>query len=135
MNIKIRKTLGLVLLVIFTLFSCERNVEEDSFTVIDEGSAPDVTDNENNLPEVTETPDDIISYAENVRPIIDNNCVECHRGQRFPDLRQLSGVQSSIERIGVRINSTSNPMPPSDPLNADLLETINTWIADGFPNN
>lgn len=105
---KFLKTLGLLTLLCSLLFSCERNVEEEV------------------LPE-------IISFSQNVKPIIDSRCVECHMGNRFPDLRTLQSIQTNANAIQSAVVSLR--MPVGSSLSNQQIAAIRDWIDAGALDN
>ncbi|HOX24385.1 MAG TPA: hypothetical protein PLL30_01350 [Candidatus Krumholzibacteria bacterium] len=104
-------------------------------------------------------PPETVSFAADVQPIFDGNCVGCHGegGNAGLDLRagsslaNLVGViatESSLARIEpgdpsaswlyLKLTGQQNvgvSMPPGDPLSADLTELVRTWIEEGALDN
>ena len=84
-------------------------------------------------------------YSIKVKSIINTHCAVsgCHNnpytGQNGFDFSDLSVVQTQKDRIKIRINDSSNPMPPSSAagniLSACEKTTIATWINNGAQNN
>ncbi len=114
--LKIKKNLALVLLSI-TFFSCENNVEEEP--IVGGGG--------------NEPCDSNISFADNVKPIIDSRCVSCHNGNQSPDLRTYEGVSNNAQRV--RSQVVSRRMPLNGSLSDDQIELIRCWIENGALNN
>ncbi|MFY7670340.1 hypothetical protein ACOSP6_04575 [Tenacibaculum sp. MEBiC06402] len=83
-----------------------------------------------------------ITYEKDVKNIINNSCAVsgCHTGSNPPAgvlLNTYNQVRSQAENgnlIG-RINSSSNPMPPSGQLPSSTRSIIDQWKADGFLEN
>ena len=96
-----------------------------------------------------------VSFADDVAPILDANCIECHGGlpdgesvlEAGLDLRTYEAVM-----LGSEFGSVVEPgdaedslllmmieegdMPEeADPLSPDDISTISTWIAEGANNN
>lgn len=105
----------IVLLVFFfTFISCEYNVEEIQETVI-----------ENCIEE--------ISFINTIKPIIDTNCLECHNGSQFPDLRTYQGISTNSERV--KNETTARRMPLGSTLTTEEIEAIFCWVESGALNN
>lgn len=105
---KIIKTLSLLLIV--TFFSCEKNVEQDDNTC-----------------------DPEISFSQDVSPIIDGRCLECHSGRIFPDLRTFEGITSNARSIQQQV--VSGAMPQGSTLTEEQIELISCWIDNGTLEN
>jgi hypothetical protein len=76
-----------------------------------------------------------ISYAESVKPIIENSCAvaSCHDGTQEPDFRIFANIRSNASKIkSMVVNRT---MPPVDQLSAEAIQSIACWVDDGAPNN
>ena len=104
------KTLSLLL--VFGFFSCERNVEQDG-----EGDLCD--------------PD--ISFVQDVEPIINGRCLECHSGTQFPDLRTFSGITDNA--LIIRQQVVSGAMPIGSTLPEEQIDLISCWIDNGALDN
>ena len=102
------KTLSV--LFVFMLFSCERNVETE------EGDC-----------------DTNISFAQDVSPIIDGRCLECHSGTQFPDLRTFSGITDNAAIIRQQV--VTGAMPIGSTLTEEQIELISCWIDNGTLDN
>lgn len=110
-----KNILKIVLLIVFAFASCEKNVEEDSLADSDVGC------------------DESISFAQNVNPIIVNNCVECHGGSTSPDLRTYSGISSNANDI--RLQVETRRMPRGGSLTNEEIQLIICWIDNGALDN
>ena len=81
-----------------------------------------------------------ITYQEDIKTIIDNNCISCH-GISSPQagltLLTYEQVKESSKTRGLisRMNSSSNPMPPSGKLSQEKLNLIDKWKNDGYIKN
>ncbi len=85
---------------------------------------------------------DTVSYSLDIQPIWDDNCTNCHGGQRRPDLRQGNSYHSLID--GGYINTS---VPEESKLIKKLYGThdsrateadkqlILLWIQEGAKNN
>ncbi len=96
------------------LVSCDNNVEEQITETIVECN-PDT------------------SFATQVKPIIDNNCIECHNGNQFPDLRNFEGIRNNASRVRAQV--VSRRMPIGGSLSNEEIEIIRCWIDSGALNN
>ena len=85
----------------------------------------------------TNDPDRIITYDADIGPLINNWCTTCHGGSApaagialtsYGDVKFQAESGTLIERM----NSSTNPMPPSGQLSADDLALINKWVTDGY---
>lgn len=88
---------------------------------------------------------DSVTYSGNIVPILQTNCYSCHSGTAFPSgngiiLDTYSGVKAKVNdgkfACAVNHDGSCSPMPKgTSKLSANLLSEINTWLADGAPNN
>lgn len=110
---------GLTFLISVCILSCENNVEEEDVVAVG---------NSNPL-----GPNLVISFSKNVKPIIDNNCVECHAGNRFPDMRS----HAIIARNSALIKNVvvTRRMPRGKSLTNKQIATIEDWIDSGALDN
>lgn len=114
------KTKALFLLVLpalLVLTSCTNSVEEDVVSQPDPNPNPVVK----------------ISFATQVKPIIDNNCTSCHNGSQFPDLRTYSGIKASASSVSARVANKSMPIGGS--LSQQEIDIIVNWVKEGANNN
>ena len=84
---------------------------------------------------------DQVTYEADVRPIVEGICLNCHtdppiNGAPMP-LTSFDAVRNAVETRGLltRINSISNPMPPSGLLPADTRQVFQDWVDQGFIEN
>ncbi len=112
-NLKFKNIL--VLIISITFFSCETNVEEEPDTIAEELC------------------DSAISFTASIKSIFDNNCIECHGGNRFPDLRTHQGISNSAEIVKAQV--VNRTMPQGGSLTNDQIELIRCWIDNGALNN
>lgn len=135
-----------LLLVSFGLFNCssdeseveENEIVEEEMVVVDEnGDGGDETGGDGD----TGGMETLITYENDVEPIMAGNCYTCH-GQNptngtttslftFDEVSALSSMIS--DRINARGNNAS--MPPSGLLNANVIAVIDQWIVDGLLEN
>mgnify|MGYP001097807174 FL=1 len=94
--------------------SCLKNVEED-----------DAIDNSDNTTQV-------ISFAKNVKPIIEVNCVGCHGGT-YPNLETFNSIVSNSAIVREQV--VSRKMPIGNILTPDEINTIVNWIDAGALDN
>jgi uncharacterized membrane protein len=114
---KIKKSLKkvIILVALFAAFSsCENYVEDYQEIIVKEC-------------------DPQISFINDIKPIIDNNCVSCHNGNQFPDLRTYNGI-SANSRI-VKEQVVNRTMPIGGSLSNEEIELISCWIDNGSKNN
>lgn len=82
---------------------------------------------------------DTITFTKHIKPIIDNQCVNCHStGAQSPDLSTYSLLKTQVDggRIKARvIDQNPSPMPPAGNLTSDELNSIKCWLDAGAPNN
>ncbi|WP_460219265.1 cytochrome c family protein [Psychroserpens sp. MEBiC05023] len=120
MKISIKFTIGIALLIIGQ--SC-------TTAIIDEGD-------KNSLPPLTRE----VTYQSDIQSIMTNNCITCHAGpapNAGLDLSNYQNTRFSAEQGSLvsRMNNALNPMPPSGKLSPQVLQIIDKWVADNFPEN
>ncbi|MDF0717688.1 cytochrome c [Muricauda sp. 334s03] len=120
MKIKIRIGIGMLCTGILIIFfsSCETNVEEDE--IIDD------------MVGMEEEPC-MASYMDDIKIIIANNCLSCHSGTQFPDLRTYQGVSTNAGIVKTQV--VNRTMPIGGTLTNDEIELISCWVDNGAPNN
>ncbi|QBA64441.1 hypothetical protein [Muriicola soli] len=117
--------IGLLLGLYFLVIACSKSDNS-------EGMGTEDTNNED--PNST-----ALSYQNDIRPIIQGNCLSCHSNPPTNNapmsLTSLSLVKSAIENRNLlsRINSTTNPMPPDGLMPLSARELIAEWANQGFP--
>jgi len=104
---------GFLILILF--FSCEANVEEETFVEDDSSCDPD------------------ISFAVNIKPIIDNNCLQCHGGIQLPNLSSYAGISANANDIKFEV--VSRAMPQVGSLTEEEIQLISCWVDNGALNN
>ncbi len=83
---------------------------------------------------VREVPE--VSYASQIRPLIDNNCqvTGCHGSN--PDLPSWATYDDVKARAGrIKIRTSAKEMPPGNPLSDGNIKLIADWVDQGAPNN
>jgi uncharacterized membrane protein len=111
------KYLNIVIpVLVFLLFfsSCQKN-KEDSV-----------------LPD-SNSCDSLISFTSMVKPIIDNNCLQCHNGNQFPDLRTYESISQNAD--AVRNETSAKRMPIGGSLTVEEIKVISCWVENGAKNN
>ena len=86
----------------------------------------------------------LVTYVDDVKTIIDNNCINCHRtppenGANVP-LLTYSQVKSAVQNNNliskINGNGPGGLMPLGGPkLPQNLINTIEKWVTDGFQEN
>lgn len=98
--------------------------------------------------EIIPPPDDI-SYSEQIMPIWDDYCVNCHKGVIAPDLRPANSYNALINGGYVLANDADNSilyhsllgtngvplMPPGAKLSSTNIGLVKGWIDQGAKNN
>ncbi|MEP1489658.1 MAG: hypothetical protein ABJL44_02585 [Algibacter sp.] len=114
------KNLFSLLLITTLLFNCSSSSDDDEETM----QNPDPTG---------------LTYDDDIKSIITGNCTQCHGSpttQGAPtSFTTYNQVKASVDLIISRINSTSNPMPPSGQIASGLRSTIEQWKTDGLLEN
>jgi hypothetical protein len=77
------------------------------------------------------------NYNDDVKPIIDNNCVNCHSNggtASFYLLETYDQVRTSAASGSLysRMTDAANPMPASGILPGTVTQIIDDWINDGL---
>lgn len=94
-------------------------------------------------PEPEPIPDPIpstVTYDDHVKPIMTSNCTRCHGTSPTngapTSYTTFSEVKAGVEgNIIIRINSSSNPMPPTGRMSTRNREIIQKWKDQGFLEN
>jgi uncharacterized membrane protein len=80
----------------------------------------------------------IIKYNDNVKPIIDQNCISCHGatpsfGATFSLISSAQVKNAILNRnLIARINDATNPMPSGGLMSPSLRAIVAKWQTDGF---
>lgn len=104
-------------------------------------------------------PPTTVSFADDIQPIFDANCIGCHGdngnagldlrpGLSYTNLVLFPASESSLMRVdpGRPMQSwlylkltgrqdVGSEMPPGSPLDADTTELVRTWIEEGALDN
>lgn len=84
---------------------------------------------------------EIVTYAANVKPIVDENCISCHSQggpAAFRPLTEYNQVREYIDIIINRIekqNGDPQKMPVGGTLSSSQIDIFIQWKADGFIEN
>lgn len=83
----------------------------------------------------TETPQicEQISYATQVQPIIETNCLACHNGGQYPDLRTYELIKQNATIVKQVV--TTRFMPIGKTLSDGEISIIECWIEQGALQN
>ncbi|WP_299014017.1 hypothetical protein [uncultured Polaribacter sp.] len=105
--------------------SCASNVEEEQMASVE-------------MEEGMEDPTtvEMVSFANQVKPIIDARCVVCHSPETrgiFPNLRTFAEVKARAERVGIRVGNGT--MPQGGPLPSAQMQLIVDWVNEGALDN
>lgn len=126
------KNIIYTLAILGILFNCSSNSNDD---IIEEQQEEEIE----MTPEIEEETTNKLTYNANIKSIIDGACIRCHgtpltNGAPFP-LVNFDQVSSRAARIIARVNSSSNPMPPTGRIEASLRLQIEQWRTDGLLEN
>lgn len=129
-----KNTINLLLICLFTIMAgCSSSDSNEGVM-----TPPDSTDNPGDGGN-DDTPPAEVTYQNDIRVIIQNNCNSCHSDpprQNAPmSLTTYFEVVDAVDNRGLlgRINSTSNPMPPGGRMPAATRQLIEDWIDQGLP--
>ena len=92
-----------------------------------------------------------VSFAIDIQPILNDNCVACHPAVSLPDLTAGNAYASLTDIPGGIVAgdaegselvemlehapNSDNPMPPAGPIATSKINLIKAWINDGAKNN
>lgn len=114
----------------------------NSFTGLREGNynaiIKDALDCQKNLGIVISRQNTGVSFANQVKPIIDTHCAisGCHvAGATNPNFSQLTNIQTSSSRIKTRTGNRSMPIGNGGSLTQSQIDLIACWVDDGALNN
>ena len=77
-----------------------------------------------------------VSYATQVRPLLDQNCQVsgCHGSNpSLPSWETYANVKANAQKIKTRTGAKE--MPPGNPLGDNDIQLIADWVDQGAPNN
>jgi hypothetical protein len=86
----------------------------------------------NEISFTTLTSQSLVSYNNDIKPIINTQCANCHKHRSYISYDVISNAASSAL---FRMNDKSNPMPPSGSLPTGFIKKFEDWIAQGKQNN
>ena len=114
------KNIIYILCIVFLVFSCENHSEDDL---------------------IDSTPVETVTYTENVKPVIDNNCLSCHSNPpingaptslvTFDDVR-LSTQNTLINRISLQAGEAGAMPLGGARLPQVTIDLIQQWADQGF---
>lgn len=122
-----KKLLGMLAIMGLFLASCSNDNDDPE---------PDNNMNGDNMNGNTE-----ITYVGNIRGIMTASCTGCHSdppSQGAPmSLETYNDVRGAVEtrNLLARINSATNPMPPTGLMPSSTRQLIEDWIDAGMPEN
>ncbi|RLJ34118.1 hypothetical protein CLU97_3611 [Chryseobacterium sp. 7] len=116
-----KRTSLLVLSSAIILMACDSRTYEE------------ISDNTSNTPITT-----AVKYTADVKPIVDNSCINCHSSGSFKPLVTYDQVKNNIDGILDRIqrpNGDPKKMPKGGSLSAAQINIFIKWKADGLNEN
>ena len=84
--------------------------------------------------------DSIVTYENQIRSIISQNCITCHSGSnpngnlRLENYNQVRNASENGTLIQ-RINDAANPMPTSGLMSVSTRVLFDEWVNNGFIKN
>lgn len=100
-------------------------------------------------PPFVETPTNV-SFAGDIQPIFNQNCISCHNGSLHPNLTTgnsynalmalptgsiVPGDASGSELFQMLNGGGDNPMPPGTSIPQAQIDLFGQWINEGAKNN
>ncbi len=78
-----------------------------------------------------------VSYNKDIKPLIEEHCISCHRPNNSPrvELGSFAAVKSASTEKGLIGRVLSGAMPPSAALANDPKKLFSAWSQAGFPEN
>lgn len=121
------KNLLLITILFMGIISCDNYAEEEDFVEeeIEETEDPG-----------TGEPETAVSFATDIKPIVDNNCIGCHSGGvggQFPNLTTYTSIKNNSQSFLQEI--TSKRMPQGGSLTTQEIELVKSWVDSGALNN
>lgn len=86
-------------------------------------------------------PGTVITFSDDIQPILANNCIECHNGNRDPDLNPDNAYSSLVPEYVSAGNADGSQFYTKlaneghGDVNATDLALIEAWINSGALNN
>ncbi len=81
---------------------------------------------------------ELVTYSQDVKPIVDNNCISCHSAGSFKPFVTYNDVKSNIEGILNRIQRPGGDpgkMPQGGSLSQTQINVFIQWKANGLIEN
>ena len=84
--------------------------------------------------------DSIVTYENQIKSVISQNCIACHSGsnpngnlrlENYDQVRNASENGTLIQRI----NDAANPMPTSGLMSSSTRALFDEWVSGGFIEN
>ena len=92
-------------------------------------------DSESDFTEKETDPTVKLTYTKDIKPIIDNNCLQCHNNPTTnaapTSYNTYELVRDHASSMQSRMNSATAPMPQSGLLPAATRAKFDKWITDG----
>uniref|UniRef100_UPI0040488350 hypothetical protein n=1 Tax=Mariniflexile sp. TaxID=1979402 RepID=UPI0040488350 len=100
--------------------------------------------------EIKDAVSENVSFANDIQPIFNANCVSCHPSDALPDLSPGNSYTSLLSMEGIvpgdadgselmeMLNfdpEADNPMPPGGAMSSKNINLIRDWINQGALNN
>ncbi len=111
------KKISCLLVLVLMLVACETHVQENDVVEVEQDDNCD--------PET--------SFITSIKPIIDNNCLPCHRAQ-LPILTSFENIRDNRDDIRTQV-VVLRRMPLGGSLSSDEIALIRCWIDNGAQNN
>lgn len=95
-------------------------------------------DNEQEQYGVVECDTSVVSYAADIVPIINQNCISCHAPggqQESSPFDSYDNFTSYVISAVDRINGRGSLMPPEGKMSKCNIAMIEAWVNAGAPNN
>ncbi|SKC04607.1 hypothetical protein [Chryseobacterium balustinum] len=80
----------------------------------------------------------VVKYESDLKPIIENNCINCHSSTSFKPFVNYNQVKDNIDNIINRIQRPSGDplrMPQGGSLSSNQINLFVKWKADGLIEN
>jgi mono/diheme cytochrome c family protein len=79
-----------------------------------------------------------VSYANDIAPIIQQNCLVCHQpggSQESSAMNTYDNLVNFAVSAVDRVNGRGNLMPPSGKMTSCNIALLEAWVNAGMPNN
>ena len=80
-------------------------------------------------------PEEQVTYTENVQPIFETYCMNCHLGDNARGGLSLNTFAQAVDRaelVNDRMNDQFEPMPQGGLLDQEIRDVIQNWIDGGL---